>query len=172
MSIYLSIYVSKTVQDGRIVSIKVEYEVVCRNIKIFTCSRGHCTKMLTVNGSEPILFCTPRGPLVSAPTHLRAAPYILAPGPPGRPTSKKVFPKFRKNLRGGGQYFECAKRRPPRAIRGKILATVPEKNQKKIPKFSRKSTISRVTRKFYQPKRYKVRALDPPISGPKCTRGL
>jgi len=110
-----------------------------RNFKIFTFLRDPCAKTLCVSGSEPILFCTPRGLLVSALTHLRAAPYILAPGPPGRPTPKKVFSKFRKNLRGRGQFFECAKRRPPRAVRDKILATVPwpifaEKNSKISPK--------------------------------------
>ena len=45
-----------------------------RNFKIFTFWRGHCAKMLHVSGPEPVLFCTPRGPLVSAPTRLRVIP--------------------------------------------------------------------------------------------------
>ena len=32
----------------------------------------HCAQMLCASGSEPVLFCTPRGPLVSVPTHLLA----------------------------------------------------------------------------------------------------
>ena len=38
---------------------------------------------------------------------------------------KKVFPQFLKILRAGGQNFNCIIQGPPRAIGGKILATVP-----------------------------------------------
>ena len=43
-----------------------------QNFKIFTFLRDHCAKTLCVSGLEPALFCTPLGPLVSAPTYLRA----------------------------------------------------------------------------------------------------
>ena len=62
---------------------------------------------------------------MSALTHLRAAPEILAPGPPGRLTPKKVFPQFFKNLRGVVQVFVCSIRGPPSPVRDKISATVP-----------------------------------------------
>jgi len=45
--------------------------------------------------------------------------------PPWAAHPKKVFPKFFKNLREGGQFFECVIRGPPRAVRDKILASVP-----------------------------------------------
>ena len=38
-----------------------------QNFKIFTFSRGQCAQTLCDSGSEPILFCTSRRPLVSAP---------------------------------------------------------------------------------------------------------
>ena len=73
----------------------------------------------------PTLFCTSMGPLLIPPTDLGATPQISAPGPPGRPTPKKVFPQFFKNLTGGVQVFVCAIQGPPRPVRDKISATVP-----------------------------------------------
>ena len=71
------------------------------------------------------LFCTTMGPLLIPHTNFGVTPNILPPGPPGSATPKKVFPHFLKNLRGRGQFFDCAIRGPPRPVRDKILATVP-----------------------------------------------
>ena len=138
--------------------------------KIFTILRGYCAQTLYASSSEPISFCTPRGPLVIPSMQLRAAPKILAPGPPGRPTPKKVFPKFFKNLRGEVQIFERVIRGPqgPPGIKFWQLYLGPLL-QKKITKFRWKSTISRVRRKFQFKKRLSLCALVPPICGPKCT---
>ena len=85
------------------------------------------------------LFCTTVGLLLILLRNFGATPKILPPGPPGRATPKKVFPHFLKNLRGRGQFFDCAIRGPPRPVRDKILATVPrptfpEKNSEFSPK--------------------------------------
>jgi len=71
------------------------------------------------------LFCTTLGLLLILPRHFQATPKILPPGPPGRATPQKVFPSFLKNLRGLGQFFDCAIQGPPVAVRDNILATVP-----------------------------------------------
>ena len=90
------------------------------------------------------------GSAINSPYRVWGDPLNFGPRPPWAATPKKVFPKFRKNLRGGGQFLECAKRGPPRAIRYKILATVPwpifaEKNSEistKIDDFSSYAKIS------------------------------
>jgi len=63
--------------------------------------------MLYASSSEPISFCTPRGPLVTLPMLLRAAPKILAPGPLGCPPTKTFSPNFPKIL-GMGSKFSSA----------------------------------------------------------------
>ena len=106
-----------------------------QNFKIFTFSRGYCAKMLCVSSSEPILFCTLRGPLVIPPSQFWASPKILATATPGRPNPKKVFPQLFKNLSDGVHIFACAIRGPPRPTTDKISAIVPwptssEKNRR------------------------------------------
>jgi len=91
----------------------------------------------------------PTGPASERPYAFEGGLLNFGPRPPGRPTPQKVFPKFRKNLRGGGQFFECAKRGPPRAVRDKILATVPwpifaEKNSEFSPKIDFLSSYENV----------------------------
>ena len=105
-----------------------------QNFKIFTFLRGYCGQTVRHGALAAALFCTSMGPLVIPPTPFGSTPKILPPGPPGRATPKKVFPNFLKNLRGQGQFFDCAIRGPPRAVRDKILATVPR------PTFSEKNS--------------------------------
>ena len=96
-----------------------------QNFKIFTFLRGYCGQTVRPGASAVALFCTTMGPLLIAYTHFGVTPNILPPGALGRATPKKVFPHFLKNLRGRGQFFDCAIRGPPRPVRDKILATVP-----------------------------------------------
>ena len=67
----------------------------------------------------------PEGPANDSPYRVRGVPLNFRSRPPGRPTTKKVFPQFLKNLRGGVQIFACGIRGPPRPIGDKMLATVP-----------------------------------------------
>jgi len=96
-----------------------------QNFKIFTFLRGYCGQTVILGASAVASFCTSVGPLLMPSTRFGATPKILPPGPPGRVTPKKVFPHFLKNLKGRGQFFDCAIRGPPRPVRDKILATVP-----------------------------------------------
>ena len=58
------------------------------------------------------------------PHAFQGGPLNFGPKPPWAAHSKKVFPQFFKNLRGGVQVFVCAIRGPQRPVRDKILATV------------------------------------------------
>ena len=105
-----------------------------RNFKIFTFSRDYCGQTVRHRATTVALFCTTVGLLLIFPRNFGATPKIL---PPGRATSQKVFPHFLKNLRGRGQFFDCAIRGPPRPVRDKILATVPRPTfPEKNPEFS------------------------------------
>jgi len=89
-----------------------------------------------------------------------AKPYPSASRGPGAPP-QKCFPQFLKILRGQGQNVECAIRGPLRGVCGEIFVTVPWPiSQQKIPKFSRKSSISRVTRISEHVKKLRACALD------------
>jgi len=85
--------------------------------KIFTILRGYCAQTLYASSSEPISFCTPRGPLVIPSMQLRAAPKILAPGPLGGPHPKKFSPNFSK-IFGVGSKFSSALYGDPKAHQG------------------------------------------------------
>jgi len=110
-----------------------------QNFKIFTFSRDYCGQTVRERATAVALFCTIVSLLLIPPRHFGATPKILPPGPPGRETPKKVFPNFLKNVRGRGQFFDCALRGPPRPVRDNISATVPwptstEKNSEISPK--------------------------------------
>ena len=93
--------------------------------------------------------------------------------PLGCPPPKKFFPNFSKIL-GEGTSFSSALNgdsQGPSGIKFRQLYLGPLP-RKKIPKFRSYSTISRVTRKFHQPRHSEMRALIPPKSGPKYTPGV
>jgi len=92
-----------------------------RNFKIFTFSRGFCGQTVRPSAPVPTSFCTTVGPLLIPPTALN-----FGPRPPWADHPQKVFPQFFKNLRGGGQFFECAKRGPPVPIRDKKIRNFAE----------------------------------------------
>ena len=96
-----------------------------QNFKIFTILRGYCAQTLYASSSEPISFCTPRGPLVIPSMQLRAAPKILAPGPPWAAHTQKSFPQIFQKSSGWGPNFRARYTGTPRPTRDKILATVP-----------------------------------------------
>jgi len=75
-----------------------------QNFKIFTFSRGYCAKMLCVSSSEPILFCTSRGPLVIPPASSGLALKFWPQPPQGGPTLKKFSPNYSKILVTGSTF--------------------------------------------------------------------
>jgi len=105
--------------------------------------------MLRVSSSEPVLFCTPRGPFVSAPTQWRG-PLKFWPQALWVAHPQNVFPNDSKFLGVGASFSSTLYGDPkgPSGIKFWQLHLGPFP-QKKIPKFRRISTISRVTRKFY-----------------------
>jgi len=107
-----------------------------QNFKIFIFLHGYCGQTVRRGTSLMALFFTTMGLRVITQTRFRATPKILTPG---RATPESFFPHFLKNLRGRGQFFDCAIRGRLRPVRDKILATVPwptfpEKNSKFSPK--------------------------------------
>jgi len=54
----------------------------------------------------------PTGPASERPYAFKGGPLNFGPRPPLGGPPPKFFPKFPKNLRGGGQFFECAIRGP------------------------------------------------------------
>ena len=109
------------------------------------------------------LVLHPTAPSSERPYPFEGGPLNFGPRPPGRPTPKKVFPKFFKILRCWASFSSALNGDPqaPSGIKFWHLYLGPFL-QKKIPKFRRKSTFYRVTRIFDRPKKLRLCAPRPP----------
>ena len=135
-----------------------EWSPCVLNFKISTFLRSHCAKKLCASGSEPVLFCSARGPLNFG----HRPPWVIHP--------QKFFFQISQKSYGWWPVFRVRYTGTPRPIRDTISATVPwPTSAEKNPKFLGISMIFRVTRKFHFIKTSSRCAPVPPITGPKCS---
>ena len=114
----------------------------------------------------------PTGPASERPYAFEGGPLYFGPRPPWAAHPQKSFPQISKKILGDGASFLSALHGDPQGTSGIKFwqLYLGPFWQEKIPKFRRKSTISRVTRISNLPKIYGLCAHAPSISGPKCSQ--